>query len=130
MHAVARLVLDPVITNIQASWVKMGPDGAALCLDAGCNDMGGVLMDELITRAAGAVHGQEVSAARDGPADPRPRPPPAPAQHALWAGAEWASAERTRAHGAAAGGRVALPARGWFTMSKSVPTCTAGERAL
>jgi FO synthase len=62
MHAVARLTLDPIISNIQASWVKMGPDGAALCLDAGCNDMGGVLMDESITRAAGAVHGQQVCA--------------------------------------------------------------------
>lgn len=62
MHAVARLVLDPVITNVQASWVKMGPDGAALCLEAGANDMGGVLMDESITRAAGAVHGQQVCA--------------------------------------------------------------------
>jgi FO synthase len=60
MHAIARLVFDPVIPNIQASWVKMGPDGAALCLDAGCNDMGGVLMDESITRAAGAVHGQQL----------------------------------------------------------------------
>jgi FO synthase len=61
MHAVARLALDPVITNIQASWVKMGPEGAALCLEAGANDFGGVLMDESITRAAGAAHGQEVS---------------------------------------------------------------------
>jgi hypothetical protein len=41
----------------------MGPDGAALCLQAGCNDMGGVLMDESITRAAGAVHGQQLGAA-------------------------------------------------------------------
>jgi len=63
MHAVARLALDPVILNIQASWVKMGPDGAALCLDAGCNDLGGVLMNESITRAAGAAHGQELTAA-------------------------------------------------------------------
>ena len=63
MHAVARLALDPVITNIQASWVKMGPDGAALCLGAGANDVGGVLMNESITRAAGAMHGQEISAA-------------------------------------------------------------------
>lgn len=62
MHAVARLALDPLIPNIQASWVKMGPDGAALCLQAGANDMGGVLMDESITRAAGAVHGQQVCA--------------------------------------------------------------------
>jgi FO synthase len=62
MHAVARLVLDPAIPNIQASWVKMGPDGAALCLETGANDMGGVLMNESITRAAGAVHGQELSA--------------------------------------------------------------------
>jgi FO synthase len=62
MHAVARLALDPVITNIQTSWVKMGPDGAGLCLAAGANDMGGVLMNESITRAAGAVHGQELRA--------------------------------------------------------------------
>ncbi|TMJ70390.1 MAG: 7,8-didemethyl-8-hydroxy-5-deazariboflavin synthase subunit CofH, partial [Alphaproteobacteria bacterium] len=63
MHAVARLALDPVFSNIQASWVKMGPDGAALLLDAGCNDLGGVLMNESITRAAGAMHGQEICAA-------------------------------------------------------------------
>ncbi|MBV8448576.1 MAG: 5-amino-6-(D-ribitylamino)uracil--L-tyrosine 4-hydroxyphenyl transferase CofH [Hyphomicrobiales bacterium] len=64
MHAVARLVLDPVFTNIQTSWVKMGPEGAILCLSAGANDFGGVLMNESITRAAGAAHGQEI-AARD-----------------------------------------------------------------
>ncbi|MFM9940404.1 MAG: 5-amino-6-(D-ribitylamino)uracil--L-tyrosine 4-hydroxyphenyl transferase CofH [Hyphomicrobiaceae bacterium] len=62
MHAVARLVLDPVITNIQASWVKMGPEGAALCLAAGANDLGGTLMNESITRAAGAAFGQEMTA--------------------------------------------------------------------
>ena len=62
MHAVARLALDPFITNIQASWVKMGPEGAAACLNAGANDMGGVLMNESITRAAGAAHGQELTA--------------------------------------------------------------------
>jgi FO synthase len=62
MHAVSRLVLDPLIANIQASWVKMGPEGAALCLDAGANDLGGVLMNESITRAAGAMHGQEMGA--------------------------------------------------------------------
>jgi FO synthase len=62
MHAVARLVLDPLITNIQTSWVKMGPEGAVLCLSAGANDFGGVLMNESITRAAGATHGQEISA--------------------------------------------------------------------
>lgn len=64
MHAIGRLVLDPVIHNIQVSWVKMGPEGAALCLDAGANDMGGVLMDESITRAAGAAHGQQLSASQ------------------------------------------------------------------
>jgi len=60
MHAVARLVLHPLITNIQTSWVKMGSDGAAFCLRAGANDLGGTLMNESITRAAGAVHGQEM----------------------------------------------------------------------
>jgi FO synthase len=60
MHAVARLVLHPLIPNIQTSWVKMGPQGAARCLQAGANDLGGTLMNESITRAAGAVHGQEM----------------------------------------------------------------------
>jgi FO synthase len=60
MHAVARLVLHPVITNIQTSWVKMGIGGIAACLEAGANDLGGTLMNESITRAAGAVHGQEM----------------------------------------------------------------------
>lgn len=64
MHAVARLVLHPLIGNIQASWVKMGPEGARECLRAGANDLGGVLMNESITRAAGADHGQEMSPAR------------------------------------------------------------------
>jgi FO synthase len=61
MHAVARLALHPHITNIQASWPKMGPDGAAACLRAGVNDMGGTLMNESISRAAGASHGQELA---------------------------------------------------------------------
>ena len=60
MHAVARLVLHPLVTNIQTSWVKMGAEGAAVCLRAGANDLGGTLMNESITRAAGAVHGEEM----------------------------------------------------------------------
>jgi len=60
MHAVSRLVLHPFITNIQASWVKMGPDGLAACLRAGANDAGGTLMNESITRAAGGELGQEL----------------------------------------------------------------------
>jgi FO synthase len=64
MHAVARIVLGPVIRNIQVSWVKMGPEGAAAILGAGANDLGGVLMDESITRAAGGVNGQEFDVAR------------------------------------------------------------------
>ncbi len=59
MHAVARLALHPHITNIQTSWVKMGPEGAAVCLNAGANDLGGTLMNESISRAAGTEHGQE-----------------------------------------------------------------------
>jgi FO synthase len=62
MHAVGRLVLDRVIPNVQASWVKLGPEGAAACLAAGANDVGGTLMNESITRAAGAAHGQEMVA--------------------------------------------------------------------
>lgn len=58
MHAVARLVLHPVISNIQASWVKLGATGIATALQAGVNDLGGTLMDESITRAAGGQNGQ------------------------------------------------------------------------
>jgi FO synthase len=61
MHAVARLALHPLIPNIQTSWVKMGPQGAAACLQAGANDLGGTLMNESITRAAGGVNGQEMT---------------------------------------------------------------------
>jgi len=61
MHAVARLVLHPHIPNIQASWVKLGAEGVRRCLSAGVNDLGGTLMDESISRAAGASHGQEMT---------------------------------------------------------------------
>ncbi|WP_220208226.1 5-amino-6-(D-ribitylamino)uracil--L-tyrosine 4-hydroxyphenyl transferase CofH [Reticulibacter mediterranei] len=60
MHAVARLVLYPLITSIQVSWVKMGREGVKICLQAGANDMGGTLMNESITRAAGGEFGQEL----------------------------------------------------------------------
>ena len=58
MHSVARLVLHPLMPNIQASWVKLGEKGALAALDAGANDLGGTLMDESITRAAGGKNGQ------------------------------------------------------------------------
>ncbi len=60
MHAVARLAVHPHITNIQVSWVKMGVEGVKTCLQAGANDLGGTLMNESITRAAGGEHGQEL----------------------------------------------------------------------
>ena len=61
MHAVARLAFGKSIKNIQASWVKMGHEGIKACLNAGCNDLGGTLMNESISRAAGTQHGQETS---------------------------------------------------------------------
>ena len=64
MHAVARLALGRIIPNIQASWVKLGPDGAARALQAGANDFGGTLMNESITRAAGANFGEELAPQR------------------------------------------------------------------
>jgi FO synthase len=62
MHAIGRLMLHPWISNIQASWVKMGLKGVHGCLLAGANDLGGTLMNESISRAAGAAHGQELDA--------------------------------------------------------------------
>ncbi len=61
MHSVARLVFNGLIDNIQASWVKMGHEGVKACLNAGCNDLGGTLMNESISRAAGTLHGQETT---------------------------------------------------------------------
>lgn len=60
MHAVARLHYATLIDNIQVSWVKMGVEGARQILNAGANDVGGTLMEESISRAAGAIHGQEM----------------------------------------------------------------------
>jgi FO synthase len=60
VHAVGRLALHPWITNVQASWVKLGLEGAQAALRAGANDLGGTLMNESISRAAGASHGQEL----------------------------------------------------------------------
>ena len=62
MHAVARLHYATLIDNIQVSWVKMGVEGSRRILQAGANDLGGTLMDENISRAAGATHGQEMNA--------------------------------------------------------------------
>jgi FO synthase len=64
MHAIGRLVLHPLLPNIQTSWVKMGGEGAGICLRSGANDLGGTLMEESITRAAGAIHGQEMTPAQ------------------------------------------------------------------
>jgi FO synthase len=61
MHAVARIAYRGLIDNIQFSWVKLGAAGGAQLLQAGCNDLGGTLMDENISRAAGATHGQEMT---------------------------------------------------------------------
>jgi FO synthase len=58
MHAVARIAYHGWIDNIQVSWVKMGQAGVRQVLQAGANDLGGTLMDENISRAAGASHGQ------------------------------------------------------------------------
>ena len=64
MHAVARLVFNGAIDSIQASWVKMGEAGVAAALSAGVNDLGGTLMNESISRAAGSEFGQELEPSR------------------------------------------------------------------
>ncbi len=64
MHAVARLTLHPAFKHVQTSWVKMGEEGARRCLAAGADDLGGTLMNESISRAAGAKHGQEFTPER------------------------------------------------------------------
>jgi len=63
MHAVGRIAYAGAIDNVQVSWVKVGSSGARQCLQAGANDLGGTLMDENISRAAGATHGQRMGVA-------------------------------------------------------------------
>jgi FO synthase len=63
MHAVGRIAYRDTIPNVQASWVKCGISGTRQILQAGANDLGGTLMDENISRAAGASHGQELDEA-------------------------------------------------------------------
>jgi FO synthase len=61
MHAVSRIMLNNFIDNIQVSWVKLGPKASQLCLNAGANDFGGTLMNEKISRSAGAPYGEYMS---------------------------------------------------------------------
>jgi FO synthase len=63
MHAVGRITYRGLIDNVQASWVKLGLLGAQQLLSAGVNDVGGTLMNENISRAAGASHGQSIEVA-------------------------------------------------------------------
>jgi FO synthase len=91
MHAVARLVLNPLIPNVQVSWVKLGAEGARAALAAGANDLGGTLMNESISRAAGTEHGQELPPER---------------MDALIASAGRIAAQRTTLYGAAAPSQV------------------------
>ena len=108
MHAVARLALHPHVSNIQASWVKLGPEGVRACLDVGVNDLGGTLMNESISRAAGAIHGQEFTVAalrqlilsagrtprqRTTTYEPVEREEPAPRQDVADCAAPWENAD-------------------------------------
>jgi FO synthase len=61
MHAVGRLALHALVSNVQTSWVKLGEARIRACLQAGVNDLGGTLMDETISRSAGAQHGHEMA---------------------------------------------------------------------
>jgi FO synthase len=63
MHAVGRIAYFSLIDNVQASWVKMGPEGARQLLQCGANDLGGTLMEENISHAAGSEHGRALGVA-------------------------------------------------------------------
>jgi len=66
VHAMSRLMLHGAISNIQCSWVKMGPVGCGLMLQSGANDLGGTLMEETISRMAGSAHGSSMTAEQMG----------------------------------------------------------------
>ena len=81
MHSAARIAYRELVPNIQTSWVKLGMAGAAQALQAGVNDLGGTLINENISRAAGAEHGPERQSGRFQSHRRTPRPPVAPAHH-------------------------------------------------
>ena len=129
MHAVARLALHPLITNIQTSWVKMGPDGAALCLNAGANDLGGTLMNESISRAAGTQHGQEFPPeAMEGLIRSIGRIPRA-ARHAVPAGAGGTAGAVVRRAGTRAGGADAAAQGAGGGVKRACPAAHSEELA-
>ena len=97
VHAVARLALHPWITNIQASWVKLGPDGTRQALRAGVNDLGGTLMNESISRSAGRRVRPGAAAGAHGGADPLGGPCAAAAHDAVRRAARGARARRRSA---------------------------------
>ena len=101
MHAVGRLALHPWVENVQVSWVKAGPEGVKAALRSGVNDLGGTLMNESISRSAGARVRPGDAAGADGGADSCERADPAPADDPLrgcargaGAGVVWGSAAR------------------------------------
>jgi FO synthase len=87
MHAVGRIAYRGLIDNVQASWVKVGTDGVRQLLQAGVNDLGGTLMEENISRAAGASHGQGLEREDFEKARRPARSAASPTHHALPAGA-------------------------------------------
>ena len=112
MHAVARLALHPLVTNIQASWVKMGPQRRArVASRPGVNDLGGTLMNESITRAAGAGFGQEL--------------PPAPMEQLIWSAGRIPRQRSTPYGEPSAPGRCA----GRSTLRICVRSCRRRRRA-
>jgi FO synthase len=116
VHAVARLALHPVITNIQVSWVKLGREGVAAALRAGVNDLGGTLMNESISRSAGAQHGQEFPPEAMEDRDPLGGANAPPAHDALRRGAGGTARSLVRS---AAARRAAEPAREGCTPRRS-----------
>ena len=107
MHAVGRIAYRGWIDNVQVSWVKTGVPARAQALQAGCNDLGGTLMDENISRAAGASHGQELDESELQRHRRAARPSARAAHHALRA-----HAHRGPSPAAAAGGGRGRPGRG------------------
>ena len=131
MHAVARLHYATLIDNIQVSWVKMGVEGSRRILSAGANDLGGTLMDENISRAAGATHGQEMDVHALERAGRAAGATSAPTQHPLSDALSMSSAHRiasgrpstrTRPCRPSARARYASSSRAWSWSPKPTPT--------
>ena len=125
VHAVSRIMLHGRIDNIQTSWVKLGVEGTRLMLQSGCNDLGGTLMEETISRMAGSEHGSAKTVAELTEIAGRDRAAGAPADDDLRAAGDGRSPSRTGSESTPVDDRLLPEVRGPGRRRRSGKRCAS-----